>query len=64
MRMEEHALKNLNNCLNRNIYYNLETGGENSNPYLSVVHFLNTSSLYYKSFTIVIDNDRVISKWR
>jgi hypothetical protein len=62
MRMEEHALKNVNNCLNRNIYYYLETGGESSNPYLNVVHFLNTIGLYYKSFTIVIDNDRVISK--
>jgi hypothetical protein len=38
--MEQHALKNVNNCLNTNIYPYLETsGGESSNPYLSVVHF-------------------------
>ncbi len=34
---------NVNNCLNTNIYSYLETsGGQNSNPYLNVVHFLNT----------------------
>ncbi len=32
--------KNVNNCLNTNIYYYLETsGGQNSNLYLNVVHF-------------------------
>ncbi len=41
--MEQHALKNVNNCLNTNIYSYLETsGGQSSNPYLNVVHFLNT----------------------
>ncbi len=41
--MEEHALKNVNNCLNANIYSYLETsGGQSSNPYLNVVHSLNT----------------------
>jgi len=35
--------KNVNNCLNTNIYSYLETsGGQSSNPYLNVVHFLNT----------------------
>ncbi len=41
--MEQHALKNVNNCLNTNIYSYLETsGGQNSDPYLNVVHCLNT----------------------
>ncbi len=36
--------KNINNCLNTNIYSYLETpGGQISNPYLNVVHFFNTS---------------------
>jgi hypothetical protein len=43
MRMEQDALKNVNNCLNTNNYSFLETsGGQSSNPYLNVVHFLNT----------------------
>jgi hypothetical protein len=34
--------QNINNCLNTNIYSYLETsGGQSSNPYLNVVHFLN-----------------------
>jgi hypothetical protein len=38
--MDQHALKNINNCLNTNIYSYLETsGGQSSNPYLNVVHF-------------------------
>jgi hypothetical protein len=38
--MEQHALKDENNCLNTNIYSYLETsGGENSNLYLNVVLF-------------------------
>ncbi len=42
--MEQHALKNVNNCLNANISSNLETsGGQISNLYLDVVHFFNTS---------------------
>jgi hypothetical protein len=50
--MEHHTLlcsngtacfKNVNNCLNTNIYSYLETsGGQSSNPYLNVVLFLNT----------------------
>ncbi len=41
--MEKHALKNVNNCMNANIYSYLETSsGPSSNPYLNVVHFLNT----------------------
>jgi hypothetical protein len=36
--------KNLNNCLNTNIYSYLETsGGKSSNPYLNVVQYFNTS---------------------
>ncbi len=41
--MEQHTLKNVNNCLNTNIYSYLETSiGQSSNPHLNVVHFLNT----------------------
>jgi hypothetical protein len=41
--MEQHALKNANNCLNPNIYSYLETSDDKSyNPYLNV-HFFNTS---------------------
>ncbi len=40
---EQHTLKNVNNCLNTNIYSYLETtGGQSSNPYLNVDHCLNT----------------------
>jgi len=39
--MEQHTLKNVNNCWNTNIYSYLETsGGQSSNPHLNVVHFL------------------------
>jgi hypothetical protein len=42
--MEQHTLKNINNCFNTNIYSNLETsGGQSFNLYLKVVHFFNTS---------------------
>ncbi len=42
--MEQHALKNVNICLNLNIYYYLETsGGQSTNLYLNVDHFFNTS---------------------
>jgi hypothetical protein len=42
--MEEHALKNVNNCLNTNIYSYLEKpGGQSSNLYFNVDHFFNTS---------------------
>ena len=38
--MEQHAFKNVNNCLNTNIYSYLEaSGGKSSNLYLNVVHF-------------------------
>jgi hypothetical protein len=41
--MEQHALKNVYDFLNTSIYPYLETsGGQSSNPYLNVVHFLNT----------------------
>jgi hypothetical protein len=41
--MEQRALKNVNNFMNTNIYSYLETsGGQSSNPYLDVAHFLNT----------------------
>jgi hypothetical protein len=37
-------LKNVNNCLNTNIYSYLETsGGQGYNLYLNFVHFVNTS---------------------
>ncbi len=39
----ELALENVNNCLNTNIYFYLETsGGQSSNLYLNAVHFFNT----------------------
>jgi len=42
--MEQHALKNVNNYLNTNIYFYLETSGEqSSNLYLNVVHFFSIS---------------------
>jgi hypothetical protein len=41
--MEQGAFKNVNGCLNTNIYSYLETsGGQNSNPYLNAVHFFIT----------------------
>ncbi len=37
--MKQYALKNVNNCVNTNIYAYLETsGGQSSNPLLNVVH--------------------------
>jgi len=42
--MGQQALKNVNICVNTNIYSYLETsGGQSSNLYLNVVHFFNTS---------------------
>ncbi len=42
--MEQRTLKKVNNYLNTNIYSYLETsGGQSSNPYLNVVHFVHTS---------------------
>ncbi len=41
--MEQHTFKNVNNCLNNNIYSYLETSGsQSSNPHLNAVHFFNT----------------------
>ncbi len=41
--MEQRTFRNVNNCLNTNIYSYLETsGGQSSNPYLNAVHFFNT----------------------
>jgi hypothetical protein len=38
------SIKNVNNCLDTNIYSYLETpGGQSSNLYLNVVHFFKTS---------------------
>jgi len=38
--MEQRTFKNLNSCLNTNIYSYLETsGGQSINLYLNVVHF-------------------------
>ncbi len=43
--MEQHNLKNENNCLNTNIYSNLETSvGQISNPYLNVILIFNTKA--------------------
>jgi hypothetical protein len=42
--MEQHVLKNFNNCLNTNIYSYLETSGcQSCNLYLNVVNCFNTS---------------------
>jgi hypothetical protein len=42
--MEYHTLKNVNICLNTNIYSHLEiSGGQTSNLCLNGVHFFNTS---------------------
>jgi hypothetical protein len=41
---EQHALKNVNNYLNINIYSYLKTSGDQSSiPYLNVVHFFDAS---------------------
>jgi hypothetical protein len=41
--MEQRDLKNVNNCLNTNIYSYLETSsGQSFDQYLNVVHFFNT----------------------
>ncbi len=41
--MEQHTFKNVNNCLNTNIYYYLETsGGQRFDAYLNALHFFNT----------------------
>ncbi len=39
--MERHTFKNVNNCLNANIYSYLDTSGsQSSDQYLNVDHFL------------------------
>jgi hypothetical protein len=44
LKIEQHAINNVINSLNTNIYSYLETsGGQSSNLYLNVVHFFNTS---------------------
>ena len=41
--MEQHALKNVNNCLYTKVYCYLEkSGGISYNRYLNIVHFFNT----------------------
>jgi len=41
--MEQNSFKNVNSCLNTNIYSYLETpGGQSSNLYLNFVNFFNT----------------------
>jgi hypothetical protein len=43
-RMEQHALKIVNSCLDTNIYsYSQTSGGQGSHLCLKVVHFFNTS---------------------
>jgi hypothetical protein len=37
--MEEHTLKNVNNCINTNYSYLEKSGGQSSSLYLNVVHF-------------------------
>jgi hypothetical protein len=42
--MEQRAFKNINNCLNTNIYsYSETSGGQNSDLYLNVIHFFDAS---------------------
>jgi hypothetical protein len=43
-KMEQHALRSVNNCLNTNIYsYSGTSGRQSSNLYINVVHIFNTS---------------------
>ena len=51
--MEQHALRNVNNCLNTNIYSYLESpDGQSSNLYLNVVNFFNTWVQCFKTFYV------------
>jgi hypothetical protein len=44
IKMEQRTLKNVNSCLNTNIYSYLETsGGQRIHLYLNAVHFFNIS---------------------
>jgi hypothetical protein len=44
--MEQHALKNVNNCLKTNIYsYSDTLGGQSSNLCINAVYFFNTSAI-------------------
>ncbi len=46
--MEQPTLKNVNNCLNTNIYsYLVTSGGKSSSLYLNVVHFLTLVLIRY-----------------
>ncbi len=41
--MEQHAFKDINNCLNTNNYSYLDiSGGQRPKPYLNTVDFLNS----------------------
>ncbi len=43
--MEQCTFKNVNNCLNKNIYSQFEaSGGQSYNLYLNGVHFFDTSA--------------------
>ncbi len=43
--MKQHTFKNVNYCLNTNIYSYLETsGGQSANPRLNAVHFFQHQS--------------------
>ncbi len=58
--MDQHGLKNVNNCLNTNIYSYLETsGGHSSNQYLNVVHSFN--ACVNKIFMAAKDNGCPVS---
>jgi len=57
MAMEQCTLKNVNNCLNTNIYSYIETsGGQSSNLILiyMLVHFFNASVNYLWQFETVV----------
>ncbi len=61
--MEQHAFKNVNKCLNTNIYFYFGTsGGQSPNLYLNVVYFFNscvnkTSATAYDScFPAMVSN--------
>ncbi len=45
--MKQRTLKSVHNCLNTNIYSDIETSGDKSyNLYLNVVNFFNNSVIY------------------
>jgi hypothetical protein len=62
MDMELHTFKNVSNCLNANVYSYLETsGGQSSNSYLNVVHFI--AKQCFKSNTHNNYNYIIKTKW-